>query len=130
MAEFSYTTGDDAEDRDYLRFRINDTVEGAGPKPDDGNFLDAELDMTITSEGSWQHAIVACYEALEVAWAPHVSWTADGMSISQSNTSLEFRKMAERWRKILGMGPGVAAHSRTMIRIDGYSQDIQSDEVT
>ena len=130
MAEFSYTTGDDATGRDHVRFRIRDTAEGCGPLPDDENFSDDELDMTITAEGSWQRAIAACYEALEAAWAPHVSWTADGMSISQSNVALEYRKLAEKWRRMFGGAPGGTMHSRTMTRIDGYSQDIDSDEVT
>jgi hypothetical protein len=128
---FTYMAGATAVERDYVRSRIRDVTLDSGPLPAGENFSDEELDMIITSEGdSWNRAIAACYEALAAAWAPHVSWTADGMSISQGQTVPAYDKLAERARKRYGGVPGQGSHARSVIRTDGYSQDIAADEVT
>ena len=128
---FSYTTDSTATGRDYIRFRIRDTTENAGPLPGGANFSDAELDMIITAEeDSWQRGVAACYEALAAAWAPHPSWTADGMSISQGQTPIAFDKLAARWRKLYGGSPGFTARARSIIKVDGYSQDVPANQVT
>ena len=118
------------QERDYVRFRIQDTVENSGPLPGDRNFSDHELDMIITEEGSWQKAITACYEALAAAWMVNPSWSDDGMSISQSHIGKNFSDLAAAWRNKYGGSPGSSAFSRSMIRVDGYSDDIASDEVS
>jgi len=128
---FSYNTDTaTAVNRDYVRFSIDDKVEDYGPLPSGVNFTDDELDMIIELEGSWQRAVAACFEALHAAWAKHVSWTADGMSISQSHVADEYRMLAEKQRKAYGGVPGATARARSVIKVDGYSQDIASDEVT
>ena len=125
---YSYMTSDSPNDRDFVRFRINDIAVDSGPKPGGDNFSNEELDMIITEEGSWRRAVAACYETLSAAWAEHTSWTADGMSISQSATMQKYDDLAIRWRRMHG---GLAtAHSRSVIRVDGYSQDTPVDEVT
>ena len=124
----SYMTSTSAVDRDFVRFRINDITVDAGPRPGGENFSDEELDMIITEEGSWQRAVAACYEALSAAWAQHTSWTADGMSISQYATMQKYDDLASSWRRMYG---GLAtAHSRSVIRTDGYSQVTPVDDVT
>ena len=128
---FTYTTDSTAVGRDYIRFRIRDTVVDSGPLPLGANFSDAELDMIITAEeDSWQRGVAACYETLAAAWAPHPSWTADGMSISQGQTPIAFDKLAARWRKLYGGSPGFTARARSIIKVDGYSQDVPANQVT
>lgn len=116
-------------DRDYVRFAIDDRTEGSGPLPGDRNFTDHELDMMITQEGTWQRATAACFEALEAAWVPNPSWQADGLSVSQSHVAKNYGPLAIRWRQRWGGKGGTWGFSRTVIRVDGYSDDIASNEV-
>lgn len=115
--------------RDYVRFHIDDKVEGGGPLPGDRNFTDHELDMIIAEEGNWRRAVAACFEALQAAWTPNPSWTADGMSVSQSHVSKNYEPQAKLWRQRHGGAAGTWGYARTVIRVDGYSTDIPSNEV-
>ena len=121
---------DDPQERDYVRFQIQDTIEDSGPLPLDTNFADHEIDAMINVEGSWQRAVAACYEALAAAWIVNPSWTADGYSVSQSHIGKNFSELATEWRKKYGGTTGKTAHARSVTRVDGYSQDVPSDEVT
>jgi len=126
---FSYKTDSTASGKDYVRFRIRDNIENSGPLPSDENFSNEELEMIITEEGSWQRAVAACYEALSSAWAKHPSFTADGLAISQSHIAAKYDQMASRWRRMYGGAPGSRSHARTIIKVDGYSQDVPATEV-
>lgn len=126
---FSYETGTAATERDYIRFAIDDVKEGSGPKPESENFTDEELDMMLGVEGTWQRAVAACYEALHAAWATHVSWQGDGLSVSMSHAAMRWNKLAEYQRKRFGGATGATGRSRTFIKVDGYSQDIAATEV-
>lgn len=125
---FTYNV-DNPEDRDYVRFHIRDITSGAGPLPGDANFSDAEIDMILDTEGTWQRAVAACFEALQSAWVPNPSWAADGMQISQSHVTRNYEPLAKEWRKKHGGGSGGWGYSRSVIRVDGYSDDIPADEV-
>lgn len=118
-------------DRDKVRFAIGDTVEASGPKPEDGNFTDAEVDGLLALEGSWGRAAAAAFEALSALWAKHVSFGADGMSASQSDIANQYRQSATEWRKKYGTSipAGAGAFGSTApIRADGYSDDLDSIE--
>ena len=117
------------EERDYVRFHIGDTVENSGPLPEAVNFSDAEIALILGEEGTWQRTVAACFERLASAWFILPSWQADGLSVSSSHTGKNFADQAAIWRKRYGGGIGVTGHSRSVIRVDGYSDDIASDEI-
>lgn len=113
---------------DCVRFYIQDTVSAAGPKPSDANFTDAELGGLITLEGSWERAVAAAFEALAAAWAKHVTFSADGVSVSQSNIAQSYQAEAAKWRKLYGSGSAGTTGVVEVTRIDGYSDDVSSAE--
>lgn len=123
---FSYTTGSDAEERDYIRFAINDVKQDSGQKPEGENFADEELDMMLVVEGKWQRAVAACYEALQAAWATHPDWQGDGLAVKAAKIADQYAKLGERQRKLFpgGTSGATSGHARSMIKVDGYSQDI------
>lgn len=104
-------------DRDKVRFYIQDTEENAGPRPDDDNFSDAEIDGLITAEGSWEQAVAAAFDILAAAWAGYADWTAGPRSERASQIAERYAQRAQTWRdKQLG---GVA----TLVRTDAYTND-------
>jgi len=118
-----------ATDLDKLRFHIGDTTSSAGPRPSDANFSDAELNGLITLEGTWQRAVAAAFETLATEWAKHVTFSADGVSVSQSETAKHYREQAARWRRDAGSGALSTCGVATVTRIDGYSSDVTNEDV-
>jgi len=108
--------------RDKVRFHLQDTVYGAGPRPGDGNFSDQELDGLITAEGSWQRAVAAGFESLASAWMRYPSFRTDALGLSRSDIAQGYQKQAVQWRKRYGTAGGAAA-SRAVTRADAYSSD-------
>lgn len=129
---FTYHTSPENSpgERDYIRFHLQDVTKGKGPLPEDRNFEDHELDMMLEVEGSWQRAVAAGFEALAAAWMVNPSWQADGMAVSQSHIGKNAMDNAIVWRKRYGGAFGSNVFARSMIKVDGYSQDITSAEVT
>lgn len=127
VGEPTYTyTGDLLTDLDRVRFNIGDTVEDAGPKPEDGNFTDAEINGLVTIEGSWQRAVAAAFETLASLWARHTNFTAEGMSASQSDIAKQYAASAIEWRNRYGFSGTGGAGSIAVIRADGYSDDLDN----
>lgn len=128
---FTYS-GTLATDLDKVRFYLQDTVSGSGPKPADGNFTNAELTGLITTEGSWQRAVAAGFETLATAWRRYPSFTADGLQLARSDIAKGFDEQAQKWRKQYGTSTtartGVAG-SRAPTRVDGYSSDVDAFDV-
>ena len=117
-----------ATDLGRVRFHLGDTVDSAGPKPADANFTDDELTGLITVEGSWQRAVAAGFETLAGLWAKHVTFNADGMSVTQSDTTKGFAELAADWRARFGTPNASTGGSAAVTRADGYSDDL--DNVT
>jgi len=120
-------------DRDKVRFYLQDTVNGAGPKPADGNFTDAELTALLVVEGSWQRAVAGGFEALEAAWRRYPNFSTDGLTVNRTDIANGYAAKAKEWRKLYGAagstGTGTTrAGSRAVTRQDGYSSD--KDNVT
>ena len=126
---FSYMDATPYEELDYIRFAIRDTTVNEGPLPENANFSDEEIEMMLEVEGSWQRAVAACYEALYSAWADHVSWEGDGISVSMSHVPRNYERKAQRQRNMFGYTQGQNGRVRTWIRVDGYSQDIPATQV-
>jgi len=116
-----------ATNRDKIRFAINDTVSGSGPRPSDGNFTDDELTALVTNEGTWQRAVAAAFERLAAEWTRHTTFRADGLSLNRSDIAKGYREDAKRWRTQYGYTrPTYVAGQITK---DAYSDDITSDDV-
>ncbi len=118
--------GDLSTDRDRVRFYIGDTVADAGPKPEDENFSDEELDGLIAVEGSWQRAVAAAFETLAALWAKHTTFNADGMSAQQSDIAALHRAAAADWRSRYGIAGTATCGSRALTRADAYSSDLDN----
>lgn len=114
---FTYV-GDLSTDLDSVRFYIQDITDGSGPLPADANFADAALNGLITSEGNWQRATAAAFETLAAAWTRHVTFTADGLSLSRSDIADGYAEKAALWRKRWGSASGQIG---TLDREDEYT---------
>ncbi len=128
---FTYS-GTLATDLEKVRFYLQDTVQGTGPKPADANFTDAELEGLITAEGCWQRAVAAGYETLATAWRRYPSFVGDGLQLNRSDIAKGFAEQAARWRKDYGTSTRSrtgAAGGRAVTRVDGYSDDVDNFEV-
>jgi len=121
--------GDLSTDRDKVRFYLQDTVEASGPKPSEGNFTDAEVDGLINLEGSWQRAVAAGLEALAVAWSRYADLTVGPRKESLSQIAARYQKLAEEWRERYGSATMRPVYVAGQVRVDGYSDDVASDDV-
>lgn len=119
-------SGTITSDLDRVRLYIQDTVNGSGPKPNDGNFTDEELYGLIAVEGSWQGAVAAAFETLAAAWRRYPTFSADGLSLNRSGIADGYLEQARQWRQKAGGGMVKGA---APVRVDGYSHMIASDEV-
>lgn len=124
---FTYTAGN--ANRDRLRLAIDDTVEDEGPLPLDKNFSDAELDDILDYEGNLCRARANCLERLAAAWFRYPTFQGDGIAISRSHIGRNYSQEAERLRKRCGFPDGATMDTQPIIRVDGYSDDVDSHEV-
>lgn len=125
----AFTYSDDlSTDRDKVRFHLQDTTDGSGPKPGDGNFTDNEIDGLIEVAGSWQRAVAAGLRALASAWRRYPDFKADGLKLSRSDIAEGYDEAAGAWEKRFGIPAPVAVAG--VVKVDGYSDDIASDDAT
>lgn len=120
-----------ATSRDKVRFYLSDTVSGSGPTPSGANLQDAEIDGLIAAEGTWQRAVAAGFETLAAAWAHEVDITVGPRHESLSQAAQRYSDLASQWRRNYGVASSGASRvgSRAVTRVDGYSDDVPSDEV-
>lgn len=116
-----------ATNRDKVRFALGDTVNGAGPRPADGNFSDAEIDGLIAQEGSWQGAVGAGFERLAAEWTRFPNFSTDGLKIDRGSIAEGYRQQAKQWRHDFPRAVGVTVAGQ--ITKDAYSDDVASDDV-
>lgn len=88
---FTYI-GDLSTDLDEIRFTIGDTVANSGPKPNGGNFTDAEITGLLLREGSIIRTVGKIYQVLAATWTRFVD-----SKIGPRDEKLS--KIAEGWRK-------------------------------
>lgn len=123
---FTYV-GTLATDLDEIRFKIQDTSSGSGPKPSGGNFTDEEIAGLLAIEGSVERTIAALYESLAAIWAHYVDTKIGPRDEKLSQVAQRYQKLATEWRDTYGTGHttfGTAFATRS----DGYSDDITSGE--
>ena len=87
---------------DRVRFHLQDTVEGKGPKPANGNFSNAEIEELIASEDTWRLAVAAGVEVLASAWSEKMSFSVVNGSFTRSDASKQYLAMAKDWRDKYG----------------------------
>jgi len=121
--------GDLSTDRDRVRFHLQDTVEDSGPRPGDKNFTDAEIDGLVDAEGTWQRAVAAALEALAVGWGKYADLSVGPRKESLSQIAKRYQEQAESWREAYGRETMRRAYVAGQIRVDGYSDDVTSDDV-
>ncbi len=81
--------------RGAVRLALNDTVSGAGPRPDGTNFSDAEIDYFLTTAGGDVDAAVArASQGLALAWANVASITVGPRSEQYGNISAQYAQRA------------------------------------
>lgn len=115
-------------DRDKVRFYLQDTAIDEGPKPPTDNFTDNELDGLITLEGNWQRAVAAGFEALTAIWTQYADLSEGPHKETLSQVAEGHRKSAILWRA--RSGSVTPARVAGIIKVDGYSDDVTSDDVS
>ena len=128
---FTYL-GTGVTDLDNIRMLIQDTSENSGIKPEGKNFSDEEIAARLSVEGTVNRTVANLYEILSVSWSTWVTTRVDdGRSESRSDVSKVFAKRAKEWRDIYGYGESTSTMVNSFVtRKDGYSDDIDSGEVT
>ena len=114
-------------DRDKVRFHLGDTDQGEGPRPKDANYSDAEIDALVTSTGSWQKTVATLLDVLAIEWTRHATIHVGPRSQDFSDVARGYRLQAKEWRRENNILPGVIVAG--VIRVDGYSDDVPSDDV-
>ena len=114
---FTYTAGSTAN-RDRLRSEIGDT------NVDRKLFDDEELDDILVLEVTLIPAAARACERLATRFARDFTFSADGSSFNKETVTEHYAKEGRRLRA-LARGTSVIPGRRK----DGYSDDINSDEV-
>ncbi len=117
---WSYIPGSTA-DRDRVRLAIGDTDVTRQ------RFADLELDDFLAKEGSVPGAGAAAVEALWARLAIEYDFTADGASFARSQQAKALSLLAQNLRRKANAADDTTQH---VIRIDGYSTTVRSDEVS
>ena len=125
---FTYA-GTLATDLDEIRFKVQDTVSGSGVKPAGGNFTDEEIAGLLTIEGTVERTVAALYEALAAIWGVYADTKIGPRDEKLSQVADRYQKIAKQWRQDYGYGSTTLA-TGFVTRVDGYSDDVDSGEVT
>lgn len=128
---FTYTSPTNS-DADWVRAVIGDTQSSAGPRPyatTASNFSDAEIAAWITLEGSRGKAAARLFEILAA------EWTQEAGKVSLADYKEDFTDRAKGYmaqalvyRKEYG-GTQASLSQPTMTRVDGFSNDIDAEDV-
>lgn len=125
MADFTY---DLTTAVGKIRLEIGDETEGAGAKPDGGNFTDEELEYFYSQESSSVgRATARACEVLARQYARMCDISVGPRRESLSQAAKAFADRAKELRKQYGGGAG-AAYSAGWIKKDAYGDSEPSDE--
>lgn len=100
------------------RFRLGDTVQGNGPRPDRRNFSDEEIQAMLDQTGDIEGAIAVLTSVLAAEWAPVPDFTYGGRKESFSQVSKAYHQAA------LDAGVGTSiTFTAGFVRKDAYSDE-------
>jgi hypothetical protein len=124
MSDFSY---DLSTDIGQLRLELGDTAPSDGVRPDGSNFTDSELQHFLSREGNINLALAAACEVLSRMWSVVSSLSVGSRREALSDVAKAWSERARELREKYGGGmvPSVAG----VIRVDGFSDDVASDDV-
>lgn len=114
-------------DLDYIRFKINDTVENSGVKPNGGNFSDAEINGLLVIEGTKERTVAAIYETLSIVWANFVDTKIGPRDEKLSQVSARYAQWAKEWRDDYGLPDGISSVTTGSINLGIDEEDSQLD---
>ncbi len=104
-----------------VRFEIGDTVLNKGPRPDDSNFSDEEIEYKLTEYGNAVAATAAALcDVLATAWAKEATTKTGDIQENLTDISKQYAERAKSLRKHSGVV------SAGWNRKDGYNADTTS----
>jgi hypothetical protein len=125
---FTYI-GDLSTDLDQIRFKVSDTIEDAGVKPNGVNFTDEEINGLQTLESSVNRTVASLYETLAVTWANYIDTEIGTRDEKLSQIAKRYESLAKKWREDYGFSDSADTFSSGFVtRVDGYSDDIDSGQ--
>jgi hypothetical protein len=116
-----------ATDIGKVRLELGDDVNAAGVRPDGSNFSDEEIQVYLSREGSVMGAVAGLCEALATQYAWVTTIAVGPRRENLSDVAAMYRTRARDLREIYGGAYG--AYAVGVIRTDGYSDDVASNEV-
>jgi hypothetical protein len=115
--------------RDKVRFYLRDVTEDSGPLPGGTNFSDNEIAALLSIEDTWQQTVAAGFEALASAWSNYADLSVGPRRESLSQIAKRYEAVAKRWREQYGFTQRVGVAAAGIIKVDGYSDDVTSDNM-
>lgn len=129
----TFTTYDDSfsTDRDKVRFRVGDTQQNIGPRPDKRNFSDEEIAFALSEEDSRVNGAIAhLFEILANEWAAYALMDKrDVITRDAKEVAKNYREQAAIWRAKPG-GADDAERSQGLISItrgDAWTDNATTD---
>lgn len=96
-------TYDLTSNRGKVRLAIGDTVSGSGPRPANGNFTDAEIDVYLTpviaASHEWRAAVAPLLRQLAVEWTHQANISIGEYSAQYGALAAGYREMAREWER-------------------------------
>ncbi|MBN1430450.1 MAG: hypothetical protein JXB07_18920 [Anaerolineae bacterium] len=112
-----------------VRLEIGDTVENDGVTPSGSNLSDEEITIFLDRESDDElRAAAAACEALARQWARVANIAVGPRREDLGKVAAEWRASAAELRRQYGYGEG-GMISAGVMRVDGYSDDVASDDV-
>ena len=116
-------------DLDKIRFKVQDTASGSGPKPTGTNFTDEEINGLLAIEGTVNQTVAALFEALASIWGHYVDTRIGPRDEKLSQIAERYAKQAKEWRDEYGYGDNATTLATGYVtRQDGYSDNINASE--
>jgi hypothetical protein len=114
-----------------VRMEIGDTVEDSGVLPNEANLQDEEIAVLYTREGQdVMRTVAAACELLARRWAGRVDFRIADYAESLSQAARDWAVRALELREQHGYTRTTGAISAGVLRQDGYSTDVSSDQVS
>jgi hypothetical protein len=93
-----------ADNRSKVRFYLGDTVENLGPRVNNANFSDEELDAILTEQGDDVTKVVASlFDVLATDWAKFaISYTVGPRREELFRITTRFESKSKEWSSLAG----------------------------